>query len=98
MRRSVLVLGLGNPILTDDAVGLVVARRVRAALTPEDDIEVEEAEVAGFALLDLLAERRAAVIVDAKENPVGTRIFGPVARELRDKNFMKVISLAPEVL
>jgi large subunit ribosomal protein L14 len=40
----------------------------------------------------------AAVILDDKNNPKGTRIFGPVARELRDKNFMKIISLAPEVL
>jgi len=40
----------------------------------------------------------AAVILDDKNNPRGTRIFGPVARELRDKNFMKIISLAPEVL
>jgi len=40
----------------------------------------------------------AAVIIDDNGNPKGTRIFGPVARELRDKNFMKIISLAPEVL
>lgn len=40
----------------------------------------------------------AAVILDDKGNPKGTRIFGPVARELRDRNFMKIISLAPEVL
>lgn len=40
----------------------------------------------------------AAVIIDDNHNPKGTRIFGPVARELRDRNFMKIISLAPEVL
>lgn len=40
----------------------------------------------------------AAVIIDDNRNPRGTRIFGPVARELRDKNFMKIVSLAPEVL
>ena len=40
----------------------------------------------------------AAVVVDTQMNPRGTRIFGPVARELRDKNFMKIVSLAPEVL
>ncbi|OGV64820.1 MAG: 50S ribosomal protein L14 [Lentisphaerae bacterium RIFOXYA12_FULL_48_11] len=40
----------------------------------------------------------AAVIVDDSLNPIGSRIFGPVARELRDKNFMKIISLAPEVV
>ena len=40
----------------------------------------------------------AAVIIDDNNNPKGTRIFGPVARELRDRNFMKIISLAPEVI
>ena len=43
-------------------------------------------------------DRNAAVIIDDANNPKGTRIFGPVARELRDKNFMKIVSLAPEVL
>ncbi|MDD3776011.1 MAG: 50S ribosomal protein L14 [Actinomycetota bacterium] len=40
----------------------------------------------------------AAVIIDNQNNPRGTRIFGPVARELREKNFMKIISLSPEVV
>lgn len=40
----------------------------------------------------------AAVIIDNQKQPVGTRIFGPIARELRDKDYMKIISLAPEVL
>ncbi|MCP4164632.1 MAG: 50S ribosomal protein L14 [Chloroflexi bacterium] len=40
----------------------------------------------------------AAVILDANKNPRGTRIFGPVARELRDRRYMKIVSLAPEVL
>lgn len=40
----------------------------------------------------------AAVIISTGNNPRGTRIFGPVARELRDKNFMRIVSLAPEVL
>ena len=43
-------------------------------------------------------DENAAVVLDDKNNPKGTRIFGPVARELRDKNFTKIISLAPEVL
>ena len=43
-------------------------------------------------------EENAAVVIDKDNNPIGTRIFGPVARELREKNFMKIISLAPEVL
>ncbi len=43
-------------------------------------------------------DENAAVIIDNQNNPRGTRIFGPVARELREKNFMKIISLAPEVI
>jgi large subunit ribosomal protein L14 len=43
-------------------------------------------------------DENAAVIIDKDNNPRGTRIFGPVARELRERNFMKIVSLAPEVL
>ena len=43
-------------------------------------------------------DENAAVLLDAQKEPVGTRIFGPVARELRARGFMKIISLAPEVL
>ena len=43
-------------------------------------------------------DRNAIVIIDKDKNPRGTRIFGPVARELREQNFMKIVSLAPEVL
>jgi large subunit ribosomal protein L14 len=43
-------------------------------------------------------DENAAVVLSEKQNPRGTRIFGPVARELRDRNFMKIVSLAPEVV
>jgi len=43
-------------------------------------------------------DENAAVIIAKDGNPVGTRVFGPVARELREKNYMKIISLAPEVI
>jgi large subunit ribosomal protein L14 len=43
-------------------------------------------------------DENAAVLLDNANNPRGTRIFGPVARELRERNFMKIVSLAPEVL
>jgi large subunit ribosomal protein L14 len=43
-------------------------------------------------------DENAAVLIDNANNPRGTRIFGPVARELRERNFMKIVSLAPEVL
>jgi large subunit ribosomal protein L14 len=43
-------------------------------------------------------DRNAAVLISPEGEPIGTRVFGPVARELRDRRFMKIISLAPEVL
>jgi large subunit ribosomal protein L14 len=43
-------------------------------------------------------DENAAVIINKENEPVGTRIFGPVARELRERNFMRIVSLAPEVL
>jgi len=43
-------------------------------------------------------DENAAVLVNAQREPIGTRVFGPVARELREKRFMKIVSLAPEVL
>jgi large subunit ribosomal protein L14 len=43
-------------------------------------------------------DTNAAVLVNNEKEPIGTRVFGPVARELREKKFMKIISLAPEVI
>jgi len=43
-------------------------------------------------------DENAAVLINAEKEPIGTRVFGPVARELRDRKFMKIVSLAPEVL
>ena len=59
-----------------------------------DDVRVIQASDGSYLRFD----SNAVVIIDATNNPRGTRIFGPVARELRAKNFMKIISLAPEVL
>ncbi len=47
---------------------------------------------------ELRFDNNAIVLIDANKNPIGSRIFGPVARELREMNYMKVVSLAPEVL
>ena len=43
-------------------------------------------------------DTNAAVLIDDKNNPKGSRVFGPVARELRDRNYLKIVSLAPEVI
>jgi large subunit ribosomal protein L14 len=89
-------------------VGDIVVATVKSA-TPQGS--VKKSEVVKAVIVRTAKEWRredgstirfddnAAVILDADgQNPKGTRIFGPVARELRDKGFMKIISLAPEVL
>jgi hydrogenase maturation protease len=62
---KVLVLGLGNDILTDDAVGLQVAQAVRARLAGDQDIEVKATTEMGLALLDEIADRESVVLVDS---------------------------------
>ena len=94
--------------LTDTAgIGDVITVNVRESST---DASVKKGEVVKAVIVRTKAPVRradgsylrfdsnAVVIIDAANNPKGTRIFGPVARELRAKNFMKIISLAPEVL
>lgn len=74
----------GGSVKKGDVVRAVVVR-TRHAIPREDG---------GYLRFD----RNAVVIIDKDMNPKGSRIFGPVARELREKNFMKIVSLAPEVL
>ena len=62
-----------------------------AILLPATPIRRDDGSVLRF-------DGNAVVIIDKDNNPRGTRIFGPVARELREKKFMKIVSLAPEVL
>ena len=88
-------------------VGDVIVATVKQA-TPNGSVKKGEVVTAvvvrtkkAFAREDgtyIAFDENAAVIIDAGQNPRGTRIFGPVARELRDRNFMKIVSLAPEVL
>ena len=88
-------------------IGDVVTVHVREA-TPTDNVKKGEV-VRGVVVRTAAPIRRAdgsvlrfdknaIVLIDNDKNPRGTRIFGPVARELREKNFMKIVSLAPEVL
>ena len=88
-------------------VGDLVVVSVKAAIP---NAQVKKGEVCKAVIVRTAKETRrkdgsfirfddnAAVILNAKGEPRGTRIFGPVARELREKNFMKIVSLAPEVL
>ena len=88
-------------------VGDIITATVKTA-TPQGTVKKGEVVTAvvvrtkkSFSRSDgtyIAFDENAAVIIDAQNNPRGTRIFGPVARELRDRNFMKIISLAPEVL
>lgn len=88
-------------------VGDVITASVKEAL-PEGS--VKKGEVVKAVIVRTRTARRrkdgsyirfdtnSAVLVDAQREPIGTRVFGPVARELREKRFMKIVSLAPEVL
>ena len=74
----------GGTVKKGDVVKAVIARSTKGLRIPDGT--------------HIRFDDNAAVIIDEKKDPRGTRIFGPVARELRDKGFMKIISLAPEVL
>jgi len=99
------VLGRGNRKFAD--VGDIITCNIKEA-SPDGivkDHEVVKAVVVrtAFAITRpdgtrLRFDRNAIVVIDDQQNPRGTRIFGPVARELREMKFMKIISLAPEVL
>jgi large subunit ribosomal protein L14 len=84
IRASVKVAAPDGVVRRKEVVKAVIVRT-------KTDIPRPDGSVVRF-------DRNACVIIDDQNNPRGTRIFGPVARELRDKNFIKIISLAPEVL
>jgi large subunit ribosomal protein L14 len=106
--REVLVIKvLGGSSRRYASVGDVVVAAVKDALPNQT---VKSGEVVKAVVVRTSKEKRrpdgsyikfddnAVVIINEQRNPRGTRVFGPVARELRDKKFMKIISLAPEVL
>ena len=105
-RRAKMIRRLGQNKKTA-SVGDVIVVNIKESNT---DASVKKGEIARAVVVRTKAPIRrqdgsylrfdsnAVVILDANNNPRGTRIFGPVARELRQKNFMKIISLAPEVL
>lgn len=74
----------GGTVKKGDVVKAVVVRSVKGVRRPDGSY--------------IRFDENAAVIIKEDHTPRGTRIFGPVARELREKNFMKIVSLAPEVL
>lgn len=106
-RRASMIGVLGRGNRRDADIGDIITCNIKEA-SPDaivKDHEVVKGVVVRTAYpitrpdgTKLRFDRNAVVIIDDQNNPKGTRIFGPVARELRDKNFMKIISLAPEVL
>ncbi|MHB0858391.1 MAG: 50S ribosomal protein L14 [Anaerolineae bacterium] len=74
----------GGAVKRKDVVRAVVVRTSKEYSRPDGSV--------------IRFDENAAVILDQEQNPRGTRIFGPVARELRDRGFMKIVSLSPEVL
>lgn len=98
-------VGKGDTIYA--TIGDVIAASVKEA---EPGGRVEKGDVVHAVIVRTRKEIRrpdgtyirfddnAAVLIDKTGNPIGTRVFGPVARELRDKEFLRIISLAPEVL
>jgi large subunit ribosomal protein L14 len=99
------VIGRGNKL--DATIGDIITVNVKSS-TP--DAVIKKGEVARAVIVRMKNPLRrpdgsyirfdsnAVVMIDNQLNPRGTRVFGPVARELRDKNFMKIVSLAPEVI
>ena len=84
----------GGVVKKGDVVKAVVVRTVKGARRKDGSyIKFDE-----NAAVIIKFDENAAVIIKEDKNPRGTRIFGPVARELREKQFMKIVSLAPEVL
>ena len=74
----------GAPVKKGEVVRAVIVRTAKEYARPDGSI--------------IKFDDNAAVLLNPQDNPRGTRIFGPVARELRERNFMKILSLAPEVL
>ncbi len=106
--REVLVIKvLGGSSRRYASLGDIVVATVKDALPNQ---QVKRGEVVKAVVVRTAKEKRrpdgsyirfddnAVVLINDQKNPRGTRVFGPVARELRDKKFMKIISLAPEVL
>ena len=98
---------LGGSVRRDGSIGDVIVASVKSA-TPGG--AVKKGDVVKAVVVRMRKQKRrpdgsyirfddnAAVIINDQKMPRGTRIFGPVARELREKDFMKIVSLAPEVL
>jgi len=105
-RRLMCILPLGGDVGHKAGLGDVITASVKEAAP---DSQIKEGKVVKAVVVRTRKEHRrrdgtyirfddnAAVLINEAGEPVGTRVFGPVARELRDKKFTKIVSLAPEV-
>ena len=106
-KKIAMILPLGGNIGSRASLGDIIKASVKEA---SPDGTVKKKQVVNAVIVRTRKEVRrkdgtyirfdenAAVIIKADGDPVGTRVFGPVARELREKGFMKIVSLAPEVI
>src|SRR4051794_20799617 len=106
-KRLAMILPLGGSVGDKAGLGDIVTASVKEA---SPDGTVKKGQVVKAVIVRTRKEQRrrdgsyirfdrnAAVLINDQNEPVGTRVFGPVARELRERKFMKIISLAPEVL
>ena len=106
-KKAMCIKVLGGSHRRYAEVGDIIVLAIKKAI-PTSDVK-QKAVVKGVIVSTAFPIRRedgsyvkfdtnAVVLIDKDNNPIGTRIFGPVARELRGRNFMKIISLAPEVV
>jgi len=105
-RRLMCILPLGGDAGSKAGLGDVITASVKEAAP---DSQIKQGKVVKAVVVRMRKEQRrrdgtyirfddnAAVLINEAGEPVGTRVFGPVARELRDKKFTKIVSLAPEV-
>lgn len=106
-RRISCILPLGNQVGNVATLGDIITANVKEAAP---DGNVKKGDVVKAVVVRTRKEFRrkdgsyirfddnAAVLINDQKEPIGTRVFGPVSRELRDKEFLKIVSLAPEVL
>ena len=106
-KRLACIMPLGGSVGRQAGIGDVVPASIKEAAP---DSNVKKGAVVRAVIVRTRKEHRrkdgtyirfdqnAAVLINEQREPIGTRVFGPVARELRDKKFMKIVSLAPEVI
>ena len=92
-RKIAVINPIGGSTGRYARLGDIVTASVKEA-TPDGTVKEQRRKDGSYIRFD----RNAAVLVNDQNEPIGTRVFGPVARELRERRFMKIISLAPEVL